>query len=143
MEELADVFGGKQKLSRIEPNKRLEKWLLDRGQQMKTLDVDDPNKSARLAVQLIQALEDAKEFHQLEANLQVSPETKIEILLTVYEQVTQYLNETKESLLAMVRLTTAQDDILVQLQILSDFSYAWHLIDSLTPLMQQQVQWYS
>ena len=143
MEELADVFGGKQKLSRIEPNKRLEKWLLDRGQQMKTLDVDDPNKSARLAVQLIQALEDAKEFHQLEANLQVSPETKIEILLTVYEQVTQYLNETKESLLAMVRLTTAQDDILVQLQILSDFSYAWHLIDSLTPLMQEQVQWYS
>ena len=110
---------------------------------MKTLDVDDPNKSARLAVQLIQALEDAKEFHQLEANLQVSPETKIEILLTVYEQVTQYLNETKESLLAMVRLTTAQDDILVQLQILSDFSYAWHLIDSLTPLMQEQVQWYS
>ena len=71
MEELADVFGGKQKLSRIEPNKRLEKWLLQRGEQMKTLDVDDPKHSARLAVQLIQALEDAKEFHQLEANLQV------------------------------------------------------------------------
>ena len=53
--------------------------------------------------------------------------------------MTQYLNETKESLLAMVRLTTAQDDILVQLQILSDFSYAWHLIDNLTPLMQEQV----
>ena len=70
MEELADVFGGKQKLSRIQPNKRLEKWLLDRGEQMKGLDVDNPQFSSKLAIQLIQALEDAKEFHQLEANLQ-------------------------------------------------------------------------
>ena len=31
LEELADVFGGKQKLSRIEPNKKLQKWLLLRG----------------------------------------------------------------------------------------------------------------
>ena len=49
------------------------------------------------------------------------------------------MNETKESLLAMVRLTTAQDDVLVQLQIFSDFSYAWQLVNNLTPLMQEQV----
>ena len=72
MEELADVFGGKQKLSRIQPNKRLEKWLMERAEQMKSLNLEiSPETSSRMAVNLIQALDDAKEFHQLEANLQV------------------------------------------------------------------------
>ena len=63
----------------------------------------------------------------------------------------------------MVKLTQAQDDILVQvrhffnacpmpfisasdhqpsppqLQILSDFSYGWQLVHAMTPLMQEQV----
>ena len=56
---------------RITPNKRLEKWLMDRAAQMKSLDLDNSHESSRLAVSLIQALDDAKEFHQLEANLQV------------------------------------------------------------------------
>ena len=111
-------------MSRIQPNKRLERWLMDRAAQIKTLEVERPEESSRLAVQLIQALEEAAEFHSLEANL----------------QVTQYLSETKDSLLTMVRLAGAEDDILVQLQILSDFSYAWTLIDNFTPLMQAQVK---
>ena len=57
--------------ARITPNKRLEKWLMDRAAQMKSLDLDNSHESSRLAVSLIQALDDAKEFHQLEANLQV------------------------------------------------------------------------
>jgi len=124
MEELADVFGGKQKLSRIQPNKRLEKWLLDRAAQIKTLSLENASESSRLAVSLITALEDAREFHQLEANL----------------QVTQYISETKDSLLTMIRLAGAEDDILVQLQILSDFSYGWHIVDNFTGLMQSQIK---
>ena len=76
-------------------------------------------------------------------------------------QVTQYLAETRSGLLGMVKLTQAQDDILVQvhfhfsdpispicsyrqpsppqLQILSDFSYGWQLVHAMTPLMQEQV----
>ena len=99
------VFGGKQKLSRIQPNRRLERWLGDRARQMETLSLDTEQESSRLAVSLVQALDEAREFHQLEANL----------------QVTQYLTETKEALLAMIRLAGAEDGVLVQLQILSDF----------------------
>ena len=44
---------------------------MDRAAQMKSLDLDNSHESSRLAVSLIQALDDAKEFHQLEANLQV------------------------------------------------------------------------
>ena len=46
------------------------------------------------------------------------------------------MTETKDSLMSMIRLAGAEDDILVQLQILSDFSYAWHMIDQFTQLMQ-------
>ena len=99
------MFGGKQKLSRIQPNRRLERWLGDRARQMETLSLDTGPESSRLAVSLVQALDEAREFHQLEANL----------------QVTQYLAETKEALLAMIRLAGAEDGVLVQLQILSDF----------------------
>ena len=99
------VFGGKQKLSRIQPNRRLERWLGDRARQMESLSLDTEQESSRLAVSLVQALDEAREFHQLEANL----------------QVTQYLTETKEALLAMIRLAGAEDGVLVQLQILSDF----------------------
>ena len=35
--------------------------------------------------------------------------------------MTQYITETKDSLMTMIRLAGAEDDILVQLQILSDF----------------------
>jgi hypothetical protein len=38
---------------------------------MDGLQLEEPALAARTAVQLIQALEDAKEFHQLGANLQV------------------------------------------------------------------------
>ena len=31
LKELADVFGGEQKLSRIQPNKKLQSWLQQRG----------------------------------------------------------------------------------------------------------------
>ena len=92
-------------LSRIQPNRRLERWLGDRARQMETLSLDTEQESSRLAVSLVQALDEAREFHQLEANL----------------QVTQYLAETKEALLAMIRLAGAEDGVLVQLQILSDF----------------------
>ena len=44
----------------------------DRAGQMKTLELENAGQSSRLAVSLVQALEDAKEFHQLEANLQVT-----------------------------------------------------------------------
>ena len=57
-----------------------------------------------------------------------------------FVKVTQYLTETKEALMSMIRLAGAEDDILVQLQILSDFSYAWHLIDQFTGLMQDQIK---
>ena len=43
-------------LYRIQPNKRLEKWLLDRAAQIKTLSLESASESSRLAVRLYRAL---------------------------------------------------------------------------------------
>lgn len=122
--ELAEVFGGAQKLHRIQPNKNLEKWLRQRGAQIKQLEVGEPAVSSRLAVQLIQALEDAADYHQLGANL----------------QVTQYLGEVRTGLHQLVRLAGAKEDALLQLQILSDISYGWNLVRNFTGMMQEQIK---
>jgi hypothetical protein len=45
------------------------------GEQIRELDVGEPLVSSRLAVLLIQALEDAADYHQLGANLQVETTT--------------------------------------------------------------------
>ena len=73
MEELAEVFGGRQQLSRVVPSKKLEvssvffdfadndvlkAWLKARAQQMAGLQLEDPSVAARTAVQLIQVISD-------------------------------------------------------------------------------------
>ena len=73
MEELAEVFGGRQQLSRVVPSKKLEvrwvfvdfadndvlkAWLKARAQQMAGLQLEDPSAAARTAVQLIQVISD-------------------------------------------------------------------------------------
>ena len=54
---------------RIQPNKRLERWLMDRAAQIKTLEVERPEESSKLAVQLIQALEEAAEWEAFKADV--------------------------------------------------------------------------
>ena len=74
MEELVEVFGGRQQLSRVVPSKKLEvswvffvdfadtdvlkAWLKARAQQMAGLQLEDPSLAARTAVQLIQVISD-------------------------------------------------------------------------------------
>ena len=52
---------------------RLERWLGERAGQVRGLQQEDPG-AAHQALQLAQALEEAREFQQLAANLQVGQE---------------------------------------------------------------------
>lgn len=76
--------------------------------------------SARKLIQLIQALEEVQEYHQLESNMQVM----------------QYLMEIRKNMNQMIRNMNIKEDILINLQIIGDLSYAWELIDSFTSIMQ-------
>lgn len=80
----------------------------------------DETASARKLVHLIQALEEVQRFHELESNMQVM----------------QYLMEIRRDMYQMIRNMDIKEDILINLQIIGDISYAWELIDAYTPIMQ-------
>lgn len=64
------------------------------------------------------------DFHQLEINLQVS----------------QYLTETREILHNMLCTTTMNEDTMIALNIITDFCYAWNIIDTFIPMMQSLIK---
>jgi len=54
-----------------------------------------------------------EEFHQLETNLQVK----------------QFLADTRKYLHQMIRIVNVKEEILINIQIIADLSYAWETID--------------
>ncbi|CAH1995491.1 unnamed protein product [Acanthoscelides obtectus] len=121
--ELSEVFGGSKPLSRIQKNTKLQKWFLEIAKQVESLIQNDTSSSRKL-VQLIQALEEVQAFHQLDSNM----------------QVVQFLVETRKSLDHMIRNIDIKEDVLINLQIIGDISYAWELIDAYTLIMQSGIK---
>lgn len=82
------------------------------------------NASSRKIIQLIQALEEVQEYHQLESHM----------------QIIQYLGEIRKHLNQMIRTMNIKEDVLITMQAIGDVSYAWELIDSYTEIMQSGIQ---
>uniref|UniRef100_A0A1B6MUI7 WASH complex subunit strumpellin n=2 Tax=Graphocephala atropunctata TaxID=36148 RepID=A0A1B6MUI7_9HEMI len=124
MAELAEVFSGTKPLTRVDKNENLQKWFVDMGKQINSLTIDEPTTSGRKIIQLIQAIDEVQEFHQLNHNLQVR----------------QFLLDTRTFLHQMVRGVNVKEQVLIDLQIVGDISYGWELIDSFTELMQSGIK---
>jgi WASH complex subunit strumpellin len=123
--ELAEVFSGTKPLTRVEKNANLQQWLTEMAKQIDALVFEDINVSSRKIIQLIQALEEVQEFHQLESNLQVR----------------QFLGETQKFLHCMIKTLNIKEEVLITLQIIGDLAYAWKIIDScFTRYMQQGIK---
>lgn len=58
--ELSEVFSGNRPLARVEKNDRLNKWFKDIGEEITSLDLNEPGPSGRKIIQLIQALKEVK-----------------------------------------------------------------------------------
>ena len=52
-------------------SEHLQAWFTEMASQISSLSYDDSTSAGRKITQLIQALEEVQEFHQLESNLQV------------------------------------------------------------------------
>lgn len=124
MTELADVFSGVKPLTRVEKNENLQAWFREISKQILSLNYDDSTAAGRKTVQLIQALEEVQEFHQLESNLQVC----------------QFLADTRKFLHQMIRTINIKEEVLITVQIIGDLSFAWQLIDSFTSIMQESIR---
>lgn len=92
---------------------KLQKWFHEISEQTEKLDFLQPVDAGKKTIQLIRALEEVQEFHNLESHLQVR----------------QFLADTRQCLHQMLRTVNMQDESLVQMQMVGDFSYAWELIE--------------
>ncbi|CAD7002477.1 unnamed protein product [Ceratitis capitata] len=125
LNELSEAFGGSRPLSKIENNSQLKMWFSEISKEVEKLNAENANISGRTLIQLIQALEEVEEFHNLQANMQVK----------------QYLLETREFLHRMIQIINVKEDILINIQLISDLSYAWRLLDrDFTTIMQENIK---
>eukprot|EP00035_Acanthoeca_spectabilis_P022186 m.442450 g.442450 ORF g.442450 m.442450 type:complete len:1163 (-) comp18809_c0_seq1:1689-5177(-) len=124
MKELSDVFGGETPLSRVEKNTKLQSYFSELGNQIAQIEFSDSTSAGRKIVQLIQALEEVQEFHQLENSLQIR----------------QFLQETRQSLHQMLRTINIKEEVLITFEIVADLSYAWEIIDNYTGFMQYGIK---
>jgi WASH complex subunit strumpellin len=123
MTELAQYFSGEVALTRVKKNENLQGWFTNLASEILTLDYHEPIVAGRKISQLRQALEDVEEFHQVEASLQVK----------------QFLMDTRSYLATMIRTVNVSEKVLTNLDIVSDFSYAWILINDYTNLMHDRI----
>lgn len=124
MQELSEVYSGTKPLTRVEKNDNLQAWFAEMSKQINSLGYDDSTSAGRKIVQLIQALEEVQEFHQLESNLQVR----------------QFLADTRQYLHQMIRTINIKEEVLITIHIVADLSYAWNIMDSYTMYMQEGIK---
>lgn len=123
LDELSAVFAGTQPVLNVSANAELGKWFADKAAGVKALLVAEPVAAERKLIQLIRALEEVQQFHNLEANMQVK----------------QHLNEALEHLHQMLYTINVTDATLINIQIVGDLSYAWREIDSYTDVMRASI----
>ena len=122
--ELAEYFSGEKLLARTQKDVHLMSWFKDISKQIEALNYQDSTLAGRKIHQLMAALEEVQEFHQVESNLQVR----------------QFLSETRGFLHQMLRTVNVKEQILVTIQLVSDISYAWQLVDGFVDRMQELIK---
>eukprot|EP01094_Clydonella_sp_ATCC50884_P026383 TRINITY_DN7212_c0_g1_i1.p1 TRINITY_DN7212_c0_g1~~TRINITY_DN7212_c0_g1_i1.p1 ORF type:complete len:1153 (+),score=449.83 TRINITY_DN7212_c0_g1_i1:73-3531(+) len=124
MNDLSDYFSGEKALTRVKKNENLQKWFKDIGEKVNQLDFQDSTLAGRKIQQLIQAMEQVEQFHQIETDLQVQ----------------QFLKDTRNFLHRMIRIVNIKDEYLGSLGLVSDMSYAWLLVRDYVPKMQEAIK---
>lgn len=123
LDELSDVFAGVKPVLNMVVNAELGRWFADIAAGVKTLLMSDTAAAERKLIQLIRALEEVQQFHNLETNMQVK----------------QHLNESLAHLHQMLHTIHVTDVTLINIQIVGDLSYAWREIDSYTDVMRDSI----
>lgn len=125
LNELILLFSGEKSVIKIEKNENLTTWFGEILKEITALDLQQkPRVVEKKLIQLIHAFSEVQEFHNIQSNAHAK----------------QRLDEVLMSLNNMVHLLNFKDSILVDLQAIGDFSYAWYLIDGFTAIMQQSIQ---
>ena len=113
-------------MTRVAKNENLQKWFLLISNKINALsyEASGTTSTGRDITQLVTAIQEVLNFHEIDKNLQVK----------------QFVTDTANFLLQMINTCNITDDALVQMQIISDMSYALQLIDNFTIEMQRLIK---
>lgn len=84
IDELVAAFSGEKPLLKIMLNAELQKWFSDTSGDIKQLCLSEATASERKIIQIIKALEEVQQYHNLDANMQVSVQFIIDQLIGPY-----------------------------------------------------------
>eukprot|EP00941_MAST-03F_sp_MAST-3F-sp1_P002473 g2473.t1 len=125
MEELSEVSRA-ETLTRVKANADLQEWFSVLASQIESLGFDKSrgSKTGRKIQKLLEALHDVEQFEQIDTSLQIK----------------EFLALARGYLTQMVKAVNVKEDILVTLDQISDFSYAWEMISDAVPYLHQLVE---
>ena len=124
LEELAEFYEGSKVLSRTVKDLNLHRWFGHIAQETKSLEVGSPVPSGRKIQQIISALEEVEQFHQIDVSLQTK----------------QYLADTREHLYKMIKTVNIRQEEENTLTTISDSAWLFSLVKSFIPGMHVKVR---
>ncbi|KAF2071648.1 hypothetical protein CYY_007041 [Polysphondylium violaceum] len=124
MVELSEYFSGEKALTRVKKNENLQKWFSEISEKINSLDSQDSTSTGRKIQQLSLALEEVEQFQQIDSSIQVK----------------QFLAETRSFLAKMIKIVNIQEEVLINLSVCADMSYAWDIINNYVDQMQKGIK---
>eukprot|EP01062_Namystynia_karyoxenos_P056266 TRINITY_DN47237_c0_g1_i1.p1 TRINITY_DN47237_c0_g1~~TRINITY_DN47237_c0_g1_i1.p1 ORF type:complete len:1201 (+),score=529.48 TRINITY_DN47237_c0_g1_i1:83-3604(+) len=124
MTKLSQYFGQEGVLAAETKEETLAAWFSDISEKIEELDYENSTQAGRKIQNLISALTDVEEYHQVDSNLQVR----------------QFLMDTRALLKTMVRYVNIEDRVRTTISAIGDFSYGWELIGNYVPMMQNKIK---
>jgi WASH complex subunit strumpellin len=103
MEELSLYFGGGPGLGKVVPDESYKAWFSEMKIQISNLTFNDSTFAGRKIQQLIKALEDIEQYHQIANSIQIK----------------HYLDETRNELRHMIRIVNVHKDLLTHIALIS------------------------
>eukprot|EP01064_Diplonema_japonicum_P020497 TRINITY_DN2999_c3_g1_i1.p1 TRINITY_DN2999_c3_g1~~TRINITY_DN2999_c3_g1_i1.p1 ORF type:complete len:1160 (+),score=247.44 TRINITY_DN2999_c3_g1_i1:53-3532(+) len=124
MDKLSQHFGGEGALAAEVVEETLSEWFENIANRIDDLDYENSTQAGRKIQNLIQALVEVEEYHQVDSNLQVR----------------QFLLDTRAILKQMIRYVNIEDRVVITVSTMGDFSYGWNVINGYVPLIQQKIK---
>ena len=125
LSDLGAFYSGTQVLSRREEVKDegLQKYSEQMARHVKKLDMSKPTSCGRKIQQIIQALKDVEDFHQLQVSLQTK----------------EYLHRVRTMLIRMTHIASISDHDVRTCEVASDCSHAFQLFGHLVPHLHRRI----
>ena len=124
MDQLSQYFAGEGVLASETVEENLSEWFSDIAERIYDLDYESSTQAGRRIQNLITALTEVEQYHQVDSSLQVR----------------EFLISTRALLKTMVRYVNIENKVVITVQTVGDFSYGWNVIVEYISLLQNKIK---